>query len=214
MTREKPVENSSIHAQTPGGGQGQLFQIPFSNQFKASDVTILDTESLNQEIISVAWYNLGDPFINCLLLKTPLPGPVVTRIPLLHDLFTTRRIALYNAKWECDLLELPRDQVIELMQYPYSPKEQYIELASLDKHSSKYLAIDRWGPATYFPVLFHNISCVVKQTLLWLGLTTFALHDFKARVKQQFYATPSIFAEPQRSISAEDRDSMDEREVE
>jgi hypothetical protein len=75
------------------------------------------------------------------------------------------------------------NKCVELMPYPYCPKERFIILESLDKVSGRKNA--KWGVDSFADIIIHNYSCMVKEIILYLGLRSFAIYDIRTQLKEK-----------------------------
>ena len=86
------------------------------------------------------------------------------------------------------ILVIPIEKMIELSPRKYLQKEDVIQIATLDmrKHreiTQYYDTVDLNNAQQYNAYLrqlaFHNLSCLIKAIMLYLGISTFSKQDFK-----------------------------------
>jgi hypothetical protein len=175
--------------------------IPFdsSNLLTLQPVLIVDTESTeNQQIVCVGIYPWGTPNIRIVVFLHPVDPEVVQTLPIWQQ-YTDYRYAIYNTVHEIALLSLPPSRCIELMAAPYLMKEKYIAIGPLDAISGRHL--NPYTPEKLPLYIYHNLSCVLKECVLFLGQSTYGRISLKEEVMKQIHAllmTPRSNAEEAR----------------
>jgi hypothetical protein len=159
-----------------------LLEVPaFASAPQPEDVILLDAEVENyhlQDAVTVlGWYKIGEKVIRQLLFSEPFPASTLAQSPFFRGTFVESGVTLgaYYAPFEAGLfgIEVP----IEVMSRPYAAKENYIAVESLSTEKAKDLP--KWAPDTWPSISFHNVSCVVKIALLYLGRGLFASPEFQ-----------------------------------
>jgi len=160
------------------GLRGIEVKIPFPPFFKRQNVTIFDVETEDLNITVLGFYHIGDTVIHQVFFPEPISPMVLKATKFFHKNFLQpiRRLAIFNVSHEAGLFDLDRKQCIELQPMPYTAKEKYIFIQSL----SKARQIPPWEPKNYKEIAFHNYSCLIKETILYLGLENFASPSLKS----------------------------------
>ncbi|MCK5345369.1 MAG: hypothetical protein KAR20_18290 [Candidatus Heimdallarchaeota archaeon] len=140
---------------------------------------VIDVEVSEGLICVFGYYHVGSTHIHQLIFLDPITPEYFIQSPLFHEIIAGDvKIAAYNTKFERELLQIPKDrEMIELQPSPYYPKENYIQLKSLDQTSAKNLP--PYGPKTIKKWVFHNYSCLIKQIILLQGKNSFAKPNIK-----------------------------------
>jgi hypothetical protein len=161
----------------------QIFKIkdiatPF-NLNDLEDTVVIDVEVSEGLICVFGYYRMGATHIHQLLFLDPISPEFFIQSPIYHEIVAGDvKIAAYNTKFERKLLKIPEDrEMIELQPSPYYPKEDYIQIKSLDQTSAKNLPA--YGPKTMKIWVFHNYSCLIKQIILLQGLKSFSNPNIK-----------------------------------
>jgi len=162
--------------------------LPFTSlgrdSFADREVIVVDSECEDQKMVVLGYYDNRTAGIHEVVFPDPITTDEFLHTEIYHRLFDlqSRKIAVYNSDFESQILGIPKDRCIELMPYPYCPKEKFIILESLDKVSGRKNG--KWGPTTYTDIIIHNYSCMVKEILLCLGHQNFARYDIRNQLKE------------------------------
>jgi len=147
------------------------------------EIVVVDCEVDMEKLCVIGYYDFSTG-IHEFIFPTPIATQEFQQTSLFQQLFGNDvKIAAYNIEYEHRMLGVPKDRCIELMPYPYCPKEKFIIVESLDKVSGRKNA--KWSPASYADIIIHNYSCMVKEILLYLGLRNFARFDIRNQLKDK-----------------------------
>jgi hypothetical protein len=153
----------------------------FATAPQAEPVILFDAEAevyqLQQSVTVLGWYQLGELCVKQILFSEPFPASALARTAFFRDTFLKAGTALgaYYADFEANLFGVPVP--IEVMPRPYAAKESVIAIETLSTERGKDLP--RWGAESWLTIAFHNLSCIVKVTLLYLGRNLFASPEFQ-----------------------------------
>ncbi len=162
---------------TPADLHGIHIQIPFAAKLDRERVIVLDTESEDQNITVLGYYEMGESFIHQVFFETPVSPQLLAKTAFFQQLFLRShyRIAIYYVGHEAALFDLDPTRCIELQPLAYAPKERYIKIQSL----SKARRLPAWTRESIAEICFHNYSCLIKQIILYLGREDFARPGLK-----------------------------------
>ncbi len=158
----------------------------FDNPPGANGVILFDAETqyhrLQQSVTVLGWHCMGEKCVRQAIFPTPCPTHEVAASDFFVGTFLRPgvRLGAYNASFEANLFNVPVE--IEVMPRAYAAKERYIQVESLSTERGGELP--PWTPTTMPEVCFHNLSCVVKLALLYLGLHTYAHPTYPVKYEE------------------------------
>ncbi len=158
----------------------------FKNPPAADGVVLFDAETeryrLVQSVTVLGWHGIGEKCVKQAIFSKPCPAHAVAESEFFASTFLRPgiRLGAYNANFEADLLGVP--VAIEVMPRAYAAKEKYISIESLSTERGGELP--KWGPASQQEICFHNLCCIVKIVMLYLGLDTFAHPTFPIKYEE------------------------------
>lgn len=166
---------------------GVEIKVPFTKYPPApANIIVLDTESTEDNLITVfGYYTWGNTHFSQIFFEKPVPPESLAKTNVFQALLIGNQFAIYNSQYESRLFHpyLPKEKLIELAPFTYVARQDFFQLATLDKVSSKFLL--PWVKSNYGSVLFHNYSCLCHACLILLGAGTYGFHNFRTTYKRE-----------------------------
>lgn len=145
-------------------------------------------------VIVAGYYHIGENATNQLIFPEPIAPTDLAQSDWFKQTFPENcTIAVYNRSFEAGLLQMDINRFVELQPIRYLAKKQLIHIMTLDNSRN----FPPWEPENYAPIAYHNYSCLVQETVLWLGrysylhpnLRTTYCHQVKQYVENKIYST-------------------------
>lgn len=158
-----------------------MLSIPFSTLIKPTNILVLDTETNEDNFVLVlGYYIFGENMIHQLVFHEPTDPKFIKNTRLFGRLITysSYKVAVYNASFESKLFQIPKDKFIETMPMPYTKKDDLISIKTIDQASPRTVGYDI-DANKMCEIAFRNVSCIMKTTILLIGLQSYTRFNIK-----------------------------------
>lgn len=147
----------------------------FTETLKKKNLVVLDVETskIGSNIVVLGYYIVGEPFIHQLIFPEPVDPLRLRDTKFFFDniLKYDYKIICYNANFESKLFQIPIENFVETQSIQYLSKEKAISIKLLEMGSSRDLPI--WIPENYLRYAWRNLGCIMKTTILAMGIHSF-----------------------------------------